>query len=199
MIRPMRLSLVVNILLVFALATTIIGAGLFLNLLAVPGGGAAATTLPPNTGPLPTLEVTPSPAPTDTPSPEPTVRPSLGDTYFVQPGDTLTSIGRLYGIDWYRIYQANKDLIPPDYTLQPGWELVIPRLDEKCGDYDSYIVQPGDFLVMIAERVGVDNWSDIADFNGLPWPGRSEAADIRPGDILCIPAPGWTPLPTDAP
>jgi len=38
----MRLSLVVNLLLVVAVATTVIGVGLFTNLLAVPGGGAVA-------------------------------------------------------------------------------------------------------------------------------------------------------------
>jgi len=198
MIGPMRLSFVVNLLLVFALATTIIGAGLFLNLLAVPGGAAASPTAPPNTGPLPTFTATPSPLVTDTPSPEPTVRPSPGGTYIVQPGDSLVTIGLLFGIDWRLIYEANKDLIPPSFTLQPDWELVIPNPASKCDGYEAYTVQQDDFLVAIGEQFGVD-WNDIADFNGLPWPGRRDVADIHPNDILCIPAPGWTPLPTATP
>lgn len=198
MIGPMRLSFVVNILLVFALATTIIGAGLFLNLLAIPGGSAAATTRPPNTGPLPTFTPTPSPQPTETASPTPTPRPSLGDTYIVQPGDSLSSIGLLYGIDWRVIYEANTDLIPPDFTLQPGWELVIPQPDAKCDGYESYTVAPGDFLVKIGVQFAVSP-TDIADFNSLPWEGRRDWSDIRPGDVLCIPAPGWTPLPAPTP
>jgi len=199
MIGRMRLSFVVNILLVFALATTIIGAGLFLNLLAVPGGAASATTQPPNTGPLPTFTPTPSPLATATLSPTPTVRPSLGGTYIVQPGDSLVSIGLLYGIDWHLIYEANKDLIPelvpPRYVVQPGWELVIPQPASKCGDYEAYTVVSGDFLVKIGDQFSVSA-TDIADFNSLPWPGRRDYSDIRPGDVLCIPEPGWTPLPT---
>jgi len=198
MIGRMRLSFVVNILLVFALATTVIGAGLFLNLLAVPGGAATATTQPPNTGPLPTFTPSPSPLPTETTSPTPTVRPSPGGTYIVQPNDSLSGIGLLYGIDWHLIYEANKDLIPPDYTLQPGWELTIPQPASKCGDYEAYTVVSGDFLVKIGEQFDVSA-TDIADFNGLPWPGRRDYSDIRPGDVLCIPEPGWTPLPTETP
>jgi LysM repeat protein len=193
----MRLSFVVNILLVFALATTIIGAGLFLNLLAVPGG-ASATTQPLNTGPLPTFTPTPSPLASETPSPTATVRPSLGSTYIVQPGDSLAAIGLLYGIDWHLIYEANTDLIPPDFTLQPGWELTIPEPASKCGDYQAYTVQSGDFLVAIGDQFGVSA-TDIADFNSLPWPNRRDWSDIRPGDILCIPQAGWTPLPTATP
>jgi LysM repeat protein len=198
MIGRMRLSFVVNILLVFALATTIIGAGLFLNLLAVPGGNASATTPPPNTGPLPTFTPAPSPLLTDTPSPAATVRPSLGTTYIVEPGDSLAAIGLLYGIDWHLIYEANKDLIPPDFTLQPGWELTIPQPASRCGDYEAYTVVAGDFLVKIGDQFGVSA-TDIADFNSLPFPGRSDWSDIRPGDVLCIPQPGWTALPTATP
>src|SRR5512141_2100715 len=195
MIGPMRLSFLVNILLVLALVTTIIGAGLFLNLLAVPGGASSATTQPPNTGPLPTFTPTPSPFASETPVTTPTVRPSLGSTYIVQPGDSLAAIGLLYGIDWHLIYEANTDLIPPDFTLQPGWELKIPQPASKCGDSEAYTVKPGDFLVAIGNQFGVSP-TDIADFNGLPLPGRRDWSDIRPGDILCIPQAGWTPLPT---
>lgn len=195
----MRLSLVVNTLLVIAIATTVIGVGLFTNLLAVPGGGAnASPTPPPNTGPLPTFTPTPSPLETATPSPEPTVRPSLGGTYIVQPGDNLTIIANKYGISVAALIAANPQLLPPNYIIHEGDELMIPDPASKCGGYEAYTVQSGDFLVKIGDAYGVSP-TDIADFNSLPWPGRHDYSDIRPGDVLCIPAPGWTPLPTATP
>lgn len=193
----MRLSLIVNILLVVAVATTVIGAGLFMNLLAVPGGATATATPPPNTGPLPTFTATPSPVTTETPSPQPTDRPSPGGTYFVQPGDNLTKIAVRYGISVADLIEANPQLVPPDYVIQIGDELTIPNPAAKCDGYEAYTVAPGDFLVAIGELFGVD-WNNIADFNSLPWPGRDNVADIQPGDILCIPSEGWTPLPTEA-
>jgi LysM repeat protein len=192
----MRLSLLVNALLVVALATTVIGVGLFTNLLAVPGGGAnASPTPPPNTGPLPTFTPTPSPIETATPTPSPTVRPSLGGTYTVQAGDNLTIIANKYGISVAALIAANPQLLPPNYTIHPDDVLTIPDPGAKCGGYQPYTVQPGDFLVKIGDAYSVSP-TDIADFNSLPWPGRRDYSDIRPGDILCIPAPGWTPLPT---
>lgn len=194
----MRLSLIVNILLVVAVATTVIGVGLFTNLLAVPGGASATATPPPNTGPLPTFSPTPSPVSTVTPTPAPSVRPSPGGTYEVQPGDNLTKIASLYGISVAALIAANPQLLPPNYVIQPGDVLTIPNPAAECDGYEAYSVQPGDFLVRIGEQFSVSP-TDIADFNGLPWEGRRDYADIRPGDILCIPAPGWTPLRTPIP
>ena len=194
----MRLSLIVNILLVIAVATTVIGVGLFTNLLAVPGGASATTTPPPNTGPLPTFTPTPSPVSTETPSPGPSVRPSPGGTYEVKPGDNLTKIANLYGISVAALIEANPQLVPPNYVIQPGDVLNIPNPAAACDGYEAYSVQSGDFLVSIGEQFGVSP-TDIADFNGLPWAGRHDYSDIRPGDILCIPAPGWTPLRTPVP
>ena len=191
MIRPMRLSLVVNILLVFAIATAIIGAGLFMNLLAVPGGTASATTQPPNTGPLPTFTPTPSPLATETPTAEPTVRPSPGGTYIVQTGDTLSTIAAQFGLSYIAIAEANN--IPPPYIIHVGDELLIPIPESPCGDYQAYTVVSGDFVIKIAQQFGVDP-TELADFNHLEnW------NSIRPGDILCIPQPGSTPLPTSTP
>ncbi|MEP7378825.1 MAG: LysM peptidoglycan-binding domain-containing protein [Chloroflexota bacterium] len=194
----MRLSLVVNMLLVVAVATTVIGVGLFTNLLAVPGGAAnASPTPPPNTGPLPTFTPTPSPLETATPSPAPTVRPSLGGTYIVQPGDNLTIIANKYGISVAALIAANPQLLPPNYIIHADDVLNIPNPGSKCGDYEAYTVQTGDFLVKIGEKYSVSP-TDIADFNSLPFPGRQDYSDIRPGDVLCIPEPGWTPLATAA-
>ena len=193
----MRLSLIVNVLLVVAVATTVIGVGLFTNLLAVPGAVATASP-PPNTGPLPTFTPTPSPLVTATPSPEPTVQLSPGGTYIVQPGDNLTLIANRYGISVADLIDANPQLLPPNYIIHAGDELIIPNPAAKCDGYEAYTVQSGDYLVRIGEQFVVSP-TDIADFNGLPWEGRHDYSDIRPGDILCIPAPGWTPLRTPAP
>ncbi|MEP7360332.1 MAG: LysM peptidoglycan-binding domain-containing protein [Chloroflexota bacterium] len=192
----MRLSAVVNMLLVVAVVTTVIGIGLFTNLLAVPGGVASGTpTPPPNTGPLPTFAPAPSPIESATPSVEPTVHPSPGGTYLVQPGDNLTLVANKYGISVSDLIAANPQLVPPNYVIRIGDELIIPNPAVKCDGYEAYTVQSGDFLVSIGNTYGVSP-TDIADFNGLPWPGRHDYSDIRPGDTLCIPAPGWTPLPT---
>ena len=159
------------------------------------GGASATTTPPPNTGPLPTFTPTPSPVSTETPSPGPSVRPSPGGTYEVKPGDNLTKIANLYGISVAALIEANPQLVPPNYVIQPGDVLNIPNPAAACDGYEAYSVQSGDFLVSIGQQFGVSP-TDIADFNGLPWAGRHDYSDIRPGDILCIPAPGWTPLRT---
>jgi LysM repeat protein len=195
----MRLSLIVNALLVVAIVTTVIGVGLFTNLLAVPGGVASASATPPvSTGPLPTFTPSPTALETATPSPAPTVQLSPGGTYTVQPGDNLTLIANKYGISVEALIAANPQLLPPNYIIHSGDILMIPDPAAACDGYQAYTVQPGDFLQKIGTQFGV-TFSDIADFNGLPWAGRHDYADIRPGDILCIPAPGWTPLRTPVP
>jgi LysM repeat protein len=195
----MRLPLIVNILLVVAVATTVLGVGLFTNLLAVPGGATATATPPPNTGPLPTFTATPSPLATETPSPAPSVRPSPGGTYIVQPGDNLTKIANLFGISVTSLIAANPEtLVPPDYIIQPGDELIIPDPAAECGGWEAYVVQSGDFLVKIGEQFSVSP-TDIADFNGLPWAGRHDYSDILAVDLLCIPVPGWSPLRSPVP
>ncbi|MEP7158077.1 MAG: LysM peptidoglycan-binding domain-containing protein [Chloroflexota bacterium] len=184
----MRLSLLVNVLVVFAVATTLIGAGLMFGLLAVPGGTAVATTRPPTSVPSVTPSAVPSASPTVAPSGLPTVRPSPGGTYVVQAGDTLSTIGELYGVSYLLIAEANG--IPSPYIIHEGDVLIIPIPETACGDYEAYVVQSGDFIISIADGLSVDA-SELADFNNLvDW------NSIRPGDILCVPQPGWTPLPT---
>jgi LysM repeat protein len=191
----MRLPLVVNLLLVAATIVFVIGFGLFTNLLAVPGGVASATATVGPTSSLATF--TPSPTPIATATALPTNTPLLspGGTYEVQSGDNLTLIAARYGISVASLIAANPQLVPPDYVIHAGDVLNIPDPAASCGGYQAYVVKSGDFLVKIGDQYGVSA-TDIADFNGLPWEGRHDYADIRPGDILCIPGPGWTPLRT---
>ncbi|WP_456314441.1 LysM peptidoglycan-binding domain-containing protein [Pseudomonas shirazensis] len=46
--------------------------------------------------------------------------------YTVVSGDSLSKIGKSYGVSWQTIYEANKDLIKNPDVIQPGWKLKIP-------------------------------------------------------------------------
>lgn len=46
--------------------------------------------------------------------------------YTVVSGDSLSKIGKSYGISWQTIYEANKDIIKNPDVIQPGWKLKIP-------------------------------------------------------------------------
>lgn len=69
-------------------------------------------------------------------NPEPsTDKPSTGNTYIVQEGDYLISIGKKLGVDWQEIAQIN-DLSEP-YTIYPNQVLIIPTSGSneiKTGD-----------------------------------------------------------------
>jgi nucleoid-associated protein YgaU len=54
--------------------------------------------------------------------------------YVVKSGDTLSKIAReLYGDAnrWREIYEANKERIESPNVIRPGWELIIPGLDDE--------------------------------------------------------------------
>lgn len=46
--------------------------------------------------------------------------------YEVVRGDSLSKIGKRFGISWKEIYEANKELIKDPDLIQPGWRLKIP-------------------------------------------------------------------------
>ena len=64
---------------------------------------------------------TPTPA---TPSTYTTT--ASGTTHIVAPGETMSSIGARYGVDWMRIAEAN-GISGPDYLVRDGLVLTIPQ------------------------------------------------------------------------
>ena len=98
-----------------------------------PGG-----TVPPTPAPCPTAEASPTATPVETatstlaPSPTPvpttTATPAGRVIHIVQPGETLSSIGRQYGVSYQAIMYVN-GLEDPN-LIEPGQELIIPRPDE---------------------------------------------------------------------
>jgi nucleoid-associated protein YgaU len=47
--------------------------------------------------------------------------------YEVVKGDSLSKIGKKFGIAWKDIYEANRNQISDPDLIQPGWKLKIPR------------------------------------------------------------------------
>jgi nucleoid-associated protein YgaU len=48
--------------------------------------------------------------------------------YTVEVGDSLSKIGKAYGVSWQDIFEANKDIISNPDLIQPGWKLKIPTV-----------------------------------------------------------------------
>ncbi|MBE8728160.1 LysM peptidoglycan-binding domain-containing protein [Flavobacterium hungaricum] len=48
--------------------------------------------------------------------------------YTVEVGDSLSKIGKAYGVSWQDIFEANKDVISNPDLIQPGWKLKIPTV-----------------------------------------------------------------------
>jgi LysM repeat protein len=88
--------------------------------------------------------------------------PAYGPIYHcVRRGETLSSIGRLYGVNPYAIARANG--IPNPNCIYAGQVLRIPTYHPY---YRIHIVACGETLLRIARRYGVSPWS-IARVNGI--------------------------------
>ena len=111
----------------------------------------------------------------------------------VKAGETLAKIGRLYGVKWTDIAQAN-NLTNPDH-IYVGQTLCIPAADStpppSSGCQLHHIVQRGETLYRISIRYGI-NWTVIAQANNLINPNR-----LYVGQSLCIPFGGVSTPPTN--
>jgi LysM repeat protein len=185
----------VSALLALAAVATVLGGAFYLGLIS-PGTGTAtasrtprpSTSFVPSTT-APTVEPTAEPTATLQPSPTP-IAP--GGTYTVKPGDSLSLIGDKVGVPWTLIAEAN-GIEPPGYIVQVGQVLIIPVVPTFSPGGDTYIVQSGDTITGIANKVGVDP-TDLADFNNI-----ADWNSIQVGQVLYVPGPGWTPRPTSTP
>jgi LysM repeat protein len=112
---------------------------------------------------------------------------SGGVHHYVQPGETLYSIGRLYGANPNCIAQTN-GLYNPNY-IYAGQVLFVP--DNCCGNPQPgpgvtvHIVHPGETLFSIGRWYGVNPYH-IAHANGLYNPNY-----IFAGQRLLIPVSPW--------
>ncbi len=116
--------------------------------------------------------------------------PSGGFWHHVRYGETLFSIGRLYGVNAYTICHANglkncnhiwagQSLwVPADMYPHPG-PVPHPRPHPGCGAYHT--VHYGQTLYGIGRHYGVSPWA-IAAANGIYNLNR-----IYAGQRLCIP------------
>jgi len=92
--------------------------------------------------------------------------------HVVQPGETLSSISRMYGVSSWTIASANR-LANPN-RIYVGQRLNIPNADKGggasgCGS--TYVVRSGDTLYSIGRAFGVSPWS-LATANGISDLGR---------------------------
>lgn len=139
---------------------------------------------------------------------------AYGETYVVQPGDTLFTIAARYGLSvndlavanglsrGYWVYAGQQLIIPtsspflepPTFNgpanpvIEPRFVNFAPPPAERIAPPGSYTVQPGDTLYSIAARYGI-NLADLQAANWLADPN----APIRAGQQLAIPA---SPIPS---
>ncbi len=112
--------------------------------------------------------------------------PPEGFWHYVRRGETLSSIGRLYGVNAYTICSANglgncnhiwvgqALWIPRDHTPHP-------RPHPRCGIV--HVVRHGQTLISIGRHYGVNPWA-IASANEI-----YNLNLIYAGQRLCIPDP----------
>lgn len=119
------------------------------------------------------------------------------DTYIVQPGDTLSRIALKYNVTLAAL-AAKNNLANPN-LITPGQKLLIPGADDAStaaiAADQTYIVQPGDTLFVIAGRAGV-RLARLVEANHL-----TNIDQLEVGQVLVIPAAETTApqLPLTAP
>lgn len=108
------------------------------------------------------------------------------ESYRVRDGDTLWAVAQRMGVSVQELAKAN-GLDDPDFIVS-GQMLVVPS---DGGSATEYVVQPGDTLTWVSERVGVPV-EDLARANGIKDPNL-----IIRGRLLSVPpvmTSGGTPV-----
>jgi LysM repeat protein/uncharacterized protein YkwD len=123
-----------------------------------------------------------------------------GSIYTIQSGDTLSTIGQRYGVNWRSIARANG--LGEFSVLRIGNQIVLPGVQsvqnqgsaaltqapaqsaaaESYADAESYTVVAGDTLFGIAMRRQM-HWDDLAVYNEI-----SPNAILQIGDKIKIPS-----------
>lgn len=168
----------------------------------------------------------PPPAPAPNPA-DSSTDPRVGADYLVQEGDTLYSLGQLFGVSWEEIAEANGITAP--WTIHVNHILRIPHLTQQdiidltgqgtpdvapppppVGDPGSgqtevtHIVQEGEWMSTIAQDYGICTPDE--DITNCWWPFWEDNRDvvgdnpdrIFPGQELVVRMQGLPPVPSPA-
>ena len=163
--------MVVALVLALALISTLVALALSLGVFELPDDdGPVAGVSPTPTALAPTSAAVASAGPSAAPSVSavasamPTAAaPTPGGTHLVQSGETLFSIGVLYGVPWQQIAEANG--LESD-VIFVGQELLIPVPATPGPGAAVHYVQPGESVYSIAELYGITP-TELADANSL--------------------------------
>ncbi|MDF2789157.1 MAG: spore gernimation protein [Neobacillus sp.] len=82
------------------------------------------------------------------------VIPIVGSFYYVQPGDSLWSIGQKVGVPYQQIASANR--ISLNQQLYVGFRLYIPPRPKRRGEFNAYVEPRGTSVAPILESSARD-------------------------------------------
>jgi LysM repeat protein len=105
-----------------------------------------------------------------------------GSVYVVQPGDNLGSIAQRFGTTVNTLLQLNPQITDPS-LIYPGEQIVLPSGTIPLTGGSVYIVQPGDNLTIIAQRLGT-TVSALEQAN----PQITNPSLIYPGEQITLPS-----------
>jgi len=77
------------------------------------------------------------------------VIPIVGRFYWVQPGDSLWSISRKFGISNQQLASVNR--LSPNSPLTVGYRLYIPQQPKRAGEFNAYVEPRGTTVAPVLE------------------------------------------------
>jgi len=114
---------------------------------------------------------------------------ALAATYITQQGDSLYIIAQNFGISLVSLVTANSQINDPA-LIYPGDIITIPSTSVGC--FNSWTVEPGEYLYQIAQVCNMDlNCLEAAN------PQVCDPSTIYPGEVLAIP-PGCSSIGSSA-